>query len=118
MIFKPYCLRENKFSIYFRTNESAIKFSVVLYDIAFVFTHHKKKESTAFSYSKTIQERIEQVEISILKETHKAILGVEMDDMFYRVDRYDNMRGYAKTKEDYKKQANEQNCNEHIILHK
>ena len=106
----------NGFSIYFPTDESAIKFSSVLYDIIDSFIHYEK-ERTAFSYSETIQERIDQVEISIIKETHKAIFGADIDDMFYWVDEYDTIRGYGKTKEDCTQQANEQNCKEYTILH-
>lgn len=106
----------NGFSIYFPTDESAIKFSSVLYDIIDSFIHYEK-ERTAFSYSEAIQERIDQVEISIIKETHKAIFGADIDDMFYWVDEYDNIRGYGKTKEDCRQQANEQNCKEYTILH-
>lgn len=104
------------FSIYLPTDEEAEKFSSVLYNIIDAFIHHEK-EKTAVSYSKVIQERIDQIEMTIMKETHKAIFGAEMDDMFYWVDEYDRIRGYGKNETDCKTQANEQNCNEYTILH-
>ena len=106
----------NGFSIYFSTDEEAAKFSSVLYDVIDCFMHHEV-EKTVVSYSEAIQERVDEVEVAIINETHQAIFGAAMDEMFYWVDEFERIRGYGKTKEECVEQAKMQECEEYTVLH-
>lgn len=106
----------NGFSIYFATDKEAENFSNVLYDIINAFMHHEV-ERTVVSYSETVQERLEQVEVAVIEETHKAIFGANMEEMYYWVDEYDRIRGYGMTDEECRKQAQAQECDKYSILH-
>lgn len=106
----------NGFSIYFSTDEEAEKFPRVLYDIIDAFMHFET-EKTVVAYSEKVQERIDEIEIDVLRETHKAIYGADIEDMFYWIDEYDQIRGYGNSEEECREQARQQECVEYIILH-
>ena len=114
--FQIVSIFSNGFSIYFTTDEEAEKFASTLYDVIDAFMHHEV-DKTAVSYSEKIQERVEQVEIAVIKETHKIIFGSNMEEMYYWVDDYDRIRGYGITEEECRKQAQLQECDEYSILH-
>lgn len=114
--YKIVSIYSNGFSIYFDTDEEAINFHRTLYDVIDAFMHHEV-EKTVVEYSEMVQNRIDEVEISVIKETHKKIFGAEADEMFYWVDEYDRIRGYGMTKEECREQAKTQECEEYNILH-
>lgn len=106
----------NGFSVYFLTDEAAEKFPGELYDIIDTFIHFEA-EKTVVLYSEQVQERIDEIEINVLREIHKAIFGAEIEDMFYWIDDYDRIRGYGATEEECKQQARQQKCLEYTIMH-
>lgn len=106
----------NGFSIYFKTDEEAEGFANVLYDVIDAFMHHEVNK-TAVSYSEAMQEKVEQIEISVIKETHKNIFGSDIDEMYYWIDEYDRIRGYGITEEECQKQAQAQGCDKYSVLH-
>lgn len=106
----------NGFGIYFSTDEEAEKFPGVLYNIIDAFMHFET-EKTVVAYSEKVQERIDEIEIDVLRETHKAIFGAEMEDMFYWIDECEQIRGYGNSEEECREQAKQQECIEYTILH-
>ncbi|MCH5250401.1 MAG: helix-turn-helix transcriptional regulator [Lachnospiraceae bacterium] len=106
----------NGFSIYFSTDEEAEKFSGVLYDMIDAIMHDNVKR-TILTYSEKVQDRVDEVEIKVLQETHKLIFDDEMEHMYYWVDKYDRIRGYGKTVKECKVQAKEQACDIYTIMH-
>ena len=55
--------------------------------------------------------------INVLKQTHKTIFGFELEDMFYWIGEYDQIRGYGNSEEECRDQAEQQECTEYTILH-
>lgn len=106
----------NGFSIYLRTDEEAEKFPSVLYNIIDEIIHFET-EKTVVKYSEKVQERIDEIEIDVLRKTHKAIFGAEMEAMFYWIDEYEQIRGYGNSEEECREQAKQQECIEYTILH-
>lgn len=105
----------NGFSIYFQTDEEAEKFPRILYNIIDAFMHFAT-ERTVVAYSEKVQQRIDEIEIDVLRRTHKAIFGAEMEDMFYWIDEYDQIRGYGNSEEECREQARKQECEEYTIM--
>lgn len=106
----------NGFSIYFSTDEEAEKFWSVLYDIIDEIVHGDKGK-TVVIYSQRVQDRVDEMEIEVLQETHKKIFGTDIEDMYYWVDEYERIRGYGKTEEECKIQAKNQECEKCTIMH-
>lgn len=106
----------NGFSIYFPTDEEAAMFSDTLCEVMDCFIHYEI-EKTVVLYSEAIQERVDEVEVAVVNETHKIIFGAAMDEMFYWVDEFDRIRGYGKNEKECKEQAKNQECEEYVILH-
>lgn len=106
----------NGFSVYFNTDEDAINFHKELYNVIDFLLHHEV-DKTVVVYSEMAQNRIDEVEGLIIKETHKKIFGKEADEMFYWVDEFDRIRGYGLTEEDCRKEAETQGCKKYNILH-
>ena len=106
----------NGFSIYFSTDEEAEKFPRVLYNIIDAFKHFETEKTVAV-YSEKIQERIDEIEIDVLRETHRAIFGAEIENMFYWIDEYDQIRGYGNSEEECREQAKQQECTGYTIMH-
>ena len=104
------------FSIYLPTDEEAEEFPDVLYSIINAFIHFKT-EKTVVAYSEKVQERIDEVEIDVLRETHRSIFGAKREDMFYWIDECDQIRGYGNSEEECREQAKQQECIEYTILH-
>ena len=112
-IISVYC---NGFSIYFQTDEEAEKFPRVLYNVIDAIMHFET-ERIVVEYSEKVQERIDEVEIDVLRKTHKAIFGADIEDMFYWIDEYDQIRGYGSSEEECREQAKKQECEEYTIMH-
>lgn len=104
----------NGFSIYFPTDEMAQKFVGDLYDIIDDGFMHYDESRIAVSYSEKAQARIDVVEVEILDEIRKELFG---DDLtYYWIDELERIRGYGKTEEDCRKQAETQECLEYSIF--
>ncbi|MCH5259018.1 MAG: helix-turn-helix transcriptional regulator [Lachnospiraceae bacterium] len=104
------------FSIYLSTDEEAEKFPSVLYNIMDEIIHFET-EKTVVAYSEKVQEKIDKIEIEVLRETHIALFGAEMENMFYWIDELDQIRGYGNSEEECREQAKQQECTEYTILH-
>lgn len=104
----------NGFGIYFPTDEMAQKFSRDLYDIIDDGFMHHDESRIAVSYAEKSQARIDAIEIEILEEVRKELMGDDLS--YYWIDEFDRIRGYGKTEEDCKKQAKGQECSEYTIL--
>lgn len=104
------------FSIYFPTDEEAEKFPDVLYNIIYALIHYET-EKTVVAYSEKVQERIDEVEIDVLRETRRTIFSADIEDMFYWIDECDQIRGYGNSEEECREQAREQGCIECTIMH-
>lgn len=106
----------NGFSIYFSSDEEASNFSNVLYDIIDCFMHYEI-DKTVVSHSEKLQEKIDEVEVSLINQTYEALWGHSLNDMYYWIDEYDCIRGYGITADDCKMQAEVQGCTKYNILH-
>ena len=117
--YKGYIITElfyNGFSICFKTDEEAIQFRRVLYDLLDSFIHHDDKELE--SKMEEISEPIVEVKNIILNKALKEIYGEEVGKFsFYWVDEMENIRGYANSDEECRLQAKQQGCDKYFSVH-
>ena len=106
----------NGFGIYLRSDEEAKEFSNVLYHIIDA-EKHGEKESIYVRIASDIQSKLWEIELNVLNDINKSIYGKSLDDMYYWIDELDQIRGFANTEAECKKQAEEQGCVKYTILH-
>lgn len=105
----------NGFGIYFETDEQAQMFSRILYNIIDDGFMHHEEQRKAVSFSEKAQNRVDVIEMEILKEVREELFGAE-DILYYWVDEKDRIRGHGKSKEDCLAQIKMQNCSNYTIL--
>lgn len=106
---------ENGFSVYIDSDEKALRFSNILYDIIDSFIHHD--DEYIERKVKIFSEDISDVECRIIDNVMQEIWGKPVSEYkYYWVDINENPRGYADTKEMCETQAREQGCVFYEIL--
>ncbi len=106
---------ENGFSVYIDSDEKALKFSNLLYDIIDSFIHHD--DEYIEEKVKFFSEDISDVKCRIIDNVMQEIWGKPVSEYkYYWVDINENPRGYADTKEMCEIQAREQGCVSYEIL--
>lgn len=103
----------NRFGIYLSTDIEAKKFVKDLYNIIDSFIHHEEGR-IAVDYLKNVQERIDEVEITVLNETRKEMFGEGL--LFYWIDEHDRIRGHDKNEDECISQTIIQKCINYTIL--
>lgn len=105
----------NGFSVYIDTDEAAIKFQHVLYDIIDSFIHCNNDFIEA--KSRLISDDVSDVKCRIIDMVMAEIWGKPISEYkYYWVDSCENPRGYADTKQECDKQARTQQCIPYEIL--
>ena len=106
---------ENGFSVYIDSDEKALKFSNILYDVIDSFIHHD--DEYIEEKVKLFSEDISDVKCRIIDNVMQEIWGKPVSEYkYYWVDINENPRGYADTKEMCEIQAREQGCVFYEIL--
>lgn len=105
----------NGFSIYFRNSKEITDFQKVLYDIMECFIHHDNEyiETKMDDFSEPLAE----IRSRMIEKVMSEIYGAELSSFsYYWVDEEENIRGYANSEEECRNQAEEQECEQCIVL--
>ena len=106
---------DNGFSVYIDTDEAALKFHHVMYDIIDSFIHHDS--DFIEEKSKLISNDVSDVECRTIDMVMAEIWEKPIREYkYYWVDSNENPRGYADSKEECDEQARTQSCISYEIL--
>ena len=105
----------NGFSVYLKSDEEAVRFQRVLYDILDCFIHHDN--SYMEEKRKEVENIIDTAYGEVLDNVMGEIFGADINSFaYFWVDEMENPRGYANTEEECKEQAKFQMCENYIIF--
>lgn len=112
---KGYKIQEvfsNGFGIFLSIDEEVNKFSDDLYYIIDEFMHFER-EKKAVAYAEEMQEKVDERIVELLHDTELKLFG---ECPYYWIDDEDRIRGYGKTEDECREQAEEQDCDVYEIL--
>lgn len=103
----------NGFSVYFKTDEEGEKFKRDMYNLFEDVIHYTFEDEEDWDYFSNLSSKTSAI---LSEEALSRIYGDKIRNFPYQWEDEDgNIRGYAKTKEECQKQAEEQECKECII---
>ena len=102
----------NGFGLYLKSDQEAEKFVDDMDGIIDKIIHG---EEPVTGYEQEIAEKVGAVESEVIEKIERNIYGKDVQTMYYWLDEFERIRGYGKTEEECRRQAEEQNCQEYTI---